>query len=109
MRISDWSSDVCSSDLMKLTVKVTRDGKTFEMSFLPRGKPMTVYQWELPSDPAALQANHCRASGQADMSCEAVCEKAKERFRRRSRPQIGREECRDRCDSTCRSRWSPSN
>src|SRR3546814_4635550 len=100
MRISDWSSDVCSSDLnlrpgseaakaglrncdrldysdstegtmrhpdMKLTVKVTRDGKTFETSFLPRGKPMTVYQWELTSDPAALQANHCRASGQADM------------------------------------------
>src|SRR3546814_5377890 len=28
MRISDWSSDVCSSDLYRDTVTVTADGKT---------------------------------------------------------------------------------
>ncbi|HVI97555.1 MAG TPA: hypothetical protein VM657_00655 [Sphingomonas sp.] len=45
---------------MKLTVKVTRGDRTFETSFLPRGAPMRIYQWELVPDSATRKDDRCR-------------------------------------------------
>src|SRR3546814_4703036 len=94
MRISDWSSDVCSSDLDPLeTIGLrfpdresaenycAREGLAFRCvrhsSRLPNGP-------RLPADPAPMLC--CWPSGP----------RSEER-------RVGKE-----CVSTCRSRWSPS-
>src|SRR3546814_2604985 len=77
MRISDWSSDVCSSDLPKLRERQIG-------AFLRAGHSMTIARRILaipPGDEAALAAMDE--------------ERSEER-------RVGKE-----CVSTCRSRWSP--
>ncbi len=49
---------------LKLTVRVTREGRTFETSFLPRGAPMRIYQWELVPGSATRKGNRCRVGEQ---------------------------------------------
>src|SRR3546814_4332555 len=81
MRISDWSSDVCSSDLVKLArifvaeIVVVRP---------PQSPPCAAYF----SKPSTFVINWCHRS--------AVVQKRSEERR------VGKE-----CVSTCRSRWSP--
>src|SRR3546814_1071910 len=77
MRISDWSSDVCSSDLQN-------------RSFGPTG-PIR-FEWIDDGEAARHEAvlhvfgqEHCAAG-----------------FRRSEERRVGKE-----CVSTCRSRWSP--
>src|SRR3546814_10738775 len=86
MRISDWSSDVCSSDLgMLLEVHVTAgDGaghdRLFGHSFLPGlGRPRRF------------------------LGASLVASRAGKVMKKRSEERrVGKE-----CVSTCRSRWSP--
>src|SRR3546814_17873863 len=96
MRISDWSSDVCSSDLAGL-------------DFLPRQG----------LDDQAAQCRREReaeeiARGRAGEYAEACCAAGEDRDTRRADRdveqdgQIGRASCRKECVSTCRSRWSPA-
>src|SRR3546814_15123737 len=42
MRISDWSSDVCSSDLLKIVSKSPADGAFPEPGTVPIGGPFTL-------------------------------------------------------------------
>src|SRR3546814_17035754 len=78
MRISDWSSDVCSSDLQRvLQAQVTVD----ERSVGQIGTGLLVFVCAEPADDAAL----------AD---RLVAKRSEER-------RVGKE-----CASTCRSRWS---
>jgi len=42
---------------MTLTVKITRDGKTFPINYLPRAEPVAAYKWE--RDPAVSESQ-CR-------------------------------------------------
>src|SRR3546814_5915654 len=81
MRISDWSSDVCSSDLL----------------FRPRGLAQHVEAVAVPGRTIA------RAPRQRlfDRPAEHIMA-AKERHRRSEERRVGKE-----CVSTCRSRWSP--
>src|SRR3546814_20880298 len=77
MRISDWSSDVCSSDLLVLTSDTLVEG----VHFLPDDPPGSI-GWKL----AAVNLSDLAAKG----------------ARRSEERRVGKE-----CVSTCRSRWSP--
>src|SRR3546814_4446425 len=85
MRISDWSSDVCSSDLRS----ARRPGEltpatTSREAFLPRLVPGRV------------PGGAGDASGLLRQRLAAAAFRSEER-------RVGKE-----CVSTCRSRWSPS-
>src|SRR3546814_5002805 len=91
MRISDWSSDVCSSDLTRLLVgapgrrtpgkRLTQgpDVRGWRRARL-RAPPGRLSPWPRPSDRRRP---------------ERQCSRSEER-------RVGKE-----CVSTCRSRWSP--
>src|SRR3546814_4238064 len=89
MRISDWSSDVCSSDLQTLPVDASMEGMpsiAFDAVFVPGGAESIK---ALSRDGVALHYvleayKHLKAIGRSE-----------ER-------RVGKE-----CVSTCRSRWSP--
>src|SRR3546814_13489816 len=98
MRISDWSSDVCSSDLFGLRhhpdferdwetlSNITADHKARIETELPSG-----YAVPRTAEKASLQA------AVADNPVTVVFGRSEER-------RVGKE-----CVSTCRSRWSPYN
>src|SRR3546814_13287631 len=79
MRISDWSSDVCSSDLLTTGVTTSSD------RVLNRAAPP-------PHRPASTPFTTFMACSELPFS--AVCRSEERR--------VGKE-----CVSTCRSRWSP--
>src|SRR3546814_14085796 len=93
MRISDWSSDVCSSDLPELTALVR----------VPRHAHLAHLREELDAlarvqaEAAAEAAGYERLGGQG-----AGRAAARDPGERRSEERrVGKE-----CVSTCRSRWS---
>src|SRR3546814_19981023 len=95
MRISDWSSDVCSSDLEYIGLAI---GVSDLLSAQPAGKIHLGANAIFISDATesvciAIPAD-CRLKGES-----ALCKKR----------QCGSEERRvgKECVSTCRSRWSP--
>src|SRR3546814_20998774 len=95
MRISDWSSDVCSSDLFGSRVVVDRDG----MLWLGLGER---YQ----RDEAQDLSNHLGK----------VIRLARDGSVPPDNPFVGRAGARSEerrvgkaCVSTCRSRWAPSH
>src|SRR3546814_3868190 len=85
MRISDWSSDVCSSDLI--------DPATIEriIAACPTGRPVEVRDKAIILLLARLGL---RAGDIRDMRLDDI-DRSEER-------RVGKE-----CVSTCRSRWSP--
>src|SRR3546814_2664413 len=84
MRISDWSSDVCSSDL---------DHVRFHECTLPH-----ALRWAHASPPILLRI---RASEGLEGSA-APASTVRGVARRSEERRVGKE-----CVSTCRSRWSP--
>src|SRR3546814_12040597 len=95
MRISDWSSDVCSSDLLRSAA----GRSTHERLFY--GRKGTPTAWSLADaltemEPGA-EGTMLYPSGVAAIACAlmAVLKRSEER-------RVGKE-----CVSTCRSRWSP--
>src|SRR3546814_19256245 len=104
MRISDWSSDVCSSDLKFLD---NDEQDRTEYSLVP------TIEFELGGrDTAMLTAEHSRQAVGRDDPEEDDDEEPTQfnRFalggeyihRRSEERRVGKE-----CVSTCRSRWSP--
>src|SRR3546814_11861123 len=87
MRISDWSSDVCSSDL----VIETRMKELFDTQLNADDTPM--------SEAALVEAVQ-----RADVLVPTVTDKIGKRVleQRSEERRVGKE-----CVSTCRSRWSP--
>src|SRR3546814_7323735 len=81
MRISDWSSDVCSSDLAHRTYPVP-------------GGPAQPSGPRPPDDRRGREGDH-RGRPEAGAAGDA---------RRSEERRVGKE-----CVSTCRSRWSPSH
>src|SRR3546814_3134875 len=90
MRISDWSSDVCSSDLADLAdlIELLR----------PEQRTMLIATLGEDFDAATLPELNEAVRDQVleTMPSEQVAERSEER-------RVGRE-----CVSTCRSRWSPN-
>src|SRR3546814_11067200 len=92
MRISDWSSDVCSSDLPGVNARIR-----------PGDVAVAQQRDQVVSDRAAHRvleidnAGFAFAEHQVARMVIAVHEHLRSEERR-----VGKE-----CDSTCRSRWSP--
>src|SRR3546814_12948876 len=99
MRISDWSSDVCSSDLFDMRTLIAmqplagldlRAGLVllgFVLGFGIKTPLFPVHTWLPPA--------HVDAPGPASAILAGVLLRSEER-------RVGKE-----CVSTCRSRWSP--
>src|SRR3546814_3696099 len=85
MRISDWSSDVCSSDL--LAVKRRRPDPLVRLRSFPAVACPGGYAQDLGKRIGPLSRENC--------AVPALVYRSEER-------RVGKE-----CVSTCRSRWSP--
>src|SRR3546814_3692262 len=83
MRISDWSSDVCSSDLRDKVLGVARDVPPQGFEAGGAGDRLAVVGWGSTYGPISRAVDNLR----------------KQRSEER---RVGKE-----CVSTCRSRWSP--
>src|SRR3546814_20778708 len=101
MRISDWSSDVCSSDLV--AARPLFDDRLF-VAF-PEGEeppPASISPDQIDERRLLLlEDGHClkdhalAACNRPELRAEATM------------MEIGRAACRKECVSQCRSRWSP--
>src|SRR3546814_11569408 len=99
MRISDWSSDVCSSDLE--TDRETDRGDlkqiTSDLLRVLSDAREAVEDWDKMRDAALRMADELPKEPIASDLREQDIEEARSEERR-----VGKE-----CVSTCRSRWSP--
>src|SRR3546814_17574923 len=99
MRISDWSSDVCSSDLVGK--KLTPDGTAETGIFIAEDVTAGIALYFVKATPeylADFEHRHARATEayRRQQAAEAADSGRSEERR------VGKE-----CVSTCRSRWSP--
>src|SRR3546814_13544919 len=96
MRISDWSSDVCSSDLFwaRFCDMPAVDLDTADLARVWRGAREVVM--------AALRAKQGVPLERMMLSAEAQAAIAAFEEVRSEERRVGKE-----CGSTCRSRWSP--
>src|SRR3546814_9639630 len=86
MRISDWSSDVCSSDLL-----ITSNSRLATLAEALTACPDLKAVVSVDGAPSALPA-HVAGASWSDLAGGARSEERR----------VGKE-----CVSTCRSRWSP--
>src|SRR3546814_8716428 len=92
MRISDWSSDVCSSDLLVSTLSKREGVERAHVICLDGDTPAALcIHFDAAKLPLRRLREMVRAAG-AEIT---------ERYRSEER-RVGKE-----CVSTCRSRWSP--
>src|SRR3546814_15958916 len=103
MRISDWSSDVCSSDLNATLIRTARRSAFFNLHqrrVAPRRCVMPLWT------AAAVEAKHQRTKiPDIEGGDHARCDTASRstlQARRSEERRVGKEGV-----STCRSRWSP--
>src|SRR3546814_12527689 len=92
MRISDWSSDVCSSDLPVIANQFHGSSQTAQQIF---------HQRSLVSAFLEARANLGAADGDTFAMLRAE-EQARNTYTRSEERRVGKE-----CVSTCRYRWSP--
>src|SRR3546814_12901571 len=96
MRISDWSSDVCSSDLCERQVELSGPDAA------------RLAQMMTPRDLSRAAVGQCLYAPLVDETASmindpVILKLAEDRFWLRSEERrVGKE-----CVSTCRSRWSP--
>src|SRR3546814_17407910 len=99
MRISDWSSDVCSSDLKQDKQQVGHAPvggvKAYRVSQADEGGAGLFQVFDAAVGYGHMVAQRCRAQPFAG-------DKAKKNSSRSEERRVGKE-----CVSTCRSRWSP--
>src|SRR3546814_14415798 len=112
MRISDWSSDVCSSDLGKLTVagttaepRINGELHIVRGDFRLAGKTFEFKQGRIDFSgaPEAAQLDIVAAYSAEEITARIVISGTV------AQPEIRSEERRvgKECVSTCRYRWSP--
>src|SRR3546814_7284374 len=91
MRISDWSSDVCSSDL-----PADHDGKTDEYSPAPPATSTRMWSGDgTAASWSSASPDPTKAGLRSQRSPRRLVARSEER-------RVGKE-----CVSTCRYRWSP--
>src|SRR3546814_11815461 len=107
MRISDWSSDVCSSDLMALL------GTVGILALLLVVRPLMARLLETPAPADAVEQQMLLAGQPQPMAAltgptmssetgDAMEDGSAIQQERSEERRVGKE-----CVSTCRSRWSP--
>src|SRR3546814_14736727 len=111
MRISDWSSDVCSSDLFDLVARLARRDRNGRGDLLAR-RDAILERLDAMIDRVAddmdqriadilhhfaVELDLAAACLEGDLLAHVLCEVARSEERR-----VGEE-----CVSTCSSRWSP--
>src|SRR3546814_20608747 len=98
MRISDWSSDVCSSDLVGMTgfEAASARQKNVLSHFAGRLYPLAMAQNVTPRRPR----KNAHISG--DFDIPEITTELRQSIGRSEERRVGKE-----CVSTCRSRWSP--
>src|SRR3546814_12664728 len=108
MRISDWSSDVCSSDLVRMGESLDADVIAVRLTgpfrFVVAAAPAYLDRHGRPQTPEELREHRCirfRLATGALMPW--TFEKGNREYRSEER-RVGKE-----CVSTCRSRWSPGH
>src|SRR3546814_12418024 len=102
MRISDWSSDVCSSDLG------ARSGADAGIGVLGRGDPADPDQWQPAFRGAAELTQDVKRAVKQCAPIQRCRDGIVQQFN--ASPFAGRSEERrvgEESVSTCRSRWSP--
>src|SRR3546814_14818155 len=102
MRISDWSSDVCSSDLVAAAVRARMLGLVGRHALVAPA-PFTVVQ----QYPARIGIDAVTPAPFVETGAEAGFGQVRARqagagHHRPEERRVGKE-----CVSTCRSRWSP--
>src|SRR3546814_14077140 len=100
MRISDWSSDVCSSDLSMIATWFARqNGESFPPTLLLSAERRQVLRYgENPHQRAAFYA----IEGEQRPGVATARQMQGKELSRSEESRVGKE-----CVSTCRSRWSP--
>src|SRR3546814_19185371 len=96
MRISDWSSDVCSSDLPQ--------GSSFDAHCEPSDHRLLCLTFE---SKRAVELFECDEREFDLPPCHDVRSPRVRQALARLAEEIGRASCRERVCHTCRSRWSP--
>src|SRR3546814_13944318 len=97
MRISDWSSDVCSSDLVEFLVLVAGHAVELEQ---PVFEALAVHQCEQSAHLVQREAELATAADEGQpFDVPGIVNALRSEERR-----VGKE-----CVSTCRSRWSPDH
>src|SRR3546814_11866543 len=107
MRISDWSSDVCSSDLLTYTFE--SDSFTGnDLSVLARHMfdGYEIMAWAYAQSPDSI-VWAVRSDGTL-LGCTYLREHQVLAWHRHVTDENGRESCRERVCHPCISRWSPS-
>src|SRR3546814_18021979 len=97
MRISDWSSDVCSSDLLSIEAGFYLD---IEAEERPAAGEIVILANQLDRHAADRPR---KIGARRRIAAELVDARAQFDLRSEER-RVGKE-----CVSTCRSRWSPYN
>src|SRR3546814_3263805 len=117
MRISDWSSDVCSSDLRRSPPRAKEGDQRFQVILRPEARPGIIAQARIgPSGVALFAARAGRHDRRRKLRTDTCVQAQRQRkchvmeglhlgLRLRSEERrVGKE-----CVSTCSSRWSPSH
>src|SRR3546814_18599083 len=97
MRISDWSSDVCSSDLLKLTHEET--GRVFRFEIL-----LSSPLFERIVLPFIQNLARLGIDATVRVVDTAQYQQRIMNYDRSEERRVGKE-----CVSTCRTRWSPDH
>src|SRR3546814_11569921 len=101
MRISDWSSDVCSSDLLEFADHPRRqEGVDREQEIARERDQRDIHRHERAEAHAGEDQQHREAI--AAIIDEIAIGRALDMAERSEERRVGKE-----CVSTCRSRWSP--
>src|SRR3546814_12028774 len=96
MRISDWSSDVCSSDLLRHAAVVEVGGGDRDVAQAGNSENEEVLLRACVQETAEVDLADVAAAGEVvGKDAELLEQRSEER-------RVGKE-----CVSTCRSRWSP--
>src|SRR3546814_12656782 len=107
MRISDWSSDVCSSDLQSATGPNRRiEGRVMQGASPAAGAPMGILRCQRGSVTVegALVAVLLGVLLLGVIDFGLAFRRQSELANRSEERRVGKE-----CVSTCRSRWSPDH
>src|SRR3546814_17472809 len=95
MRISYWSSDVCSSDLERISVEEALRASEAKFRTLAEASPALIWQLDAHGNIIYINERYQTLLGIAPEDMLSSNWRSEER-------RVGKE-----CVSTCRSRWSP--